>query len=66
MLKSRGARADRHNMYRNSNSSSPSQPEYVRFQLSLLRLLCPSTVSSEQITELEQLSNLPANLAPVS
>jgi hypothetical protein len=51
-------------MDRNPAQALTIQPEDVRFQLSLLHLLYPTTASSKQLNELELLLHLPANLTP--
>ena len=51
-------------MDRNPSPVEFPQPEDVRFQVSLLRLVYPNTASSPQLAELEGLLNPPSNLAP--
>lgn len=52
-------------MQRNPAQAETLQRDEVRFQLSLLRLLYP-TSTPPQLAELERLLNPPANLAPAS
>ena len=50
-------------MNRNSFPADSNKTEEVRFQLSLLHLLYPSTAASAQVTEIEGLLKPPSGVA---